>query len=348
MRTSDAPNSVTSCTKRDADSFIFRLTSVCDKKCVLCCNNYDGIKTSKSAQFDRLISKFADISEYYVSRKRIDITPNIFLTGGEAFLYRSAIKNGTGTLFDVIKAAIEIIPQARIIVKTGGFRSYNKHQRHLFDLIVRAYPRPVIEFRLGFNRYQDTEESALDRFVCTVESVLSYQHFISIDTIYDKENLSNTCNTLEAGLRRMGINVEPNMLLDIVLHDPNEHRRIEIRMPQDAIILDLGPSYAPNKAASVREYYTEPSSACEIIDSGTSTLYYDTNLQLIHCNDSFVDASVPSLRIGNGSISNELEFLNERFSWLNEFIAHENVQFHSRKDRCFFCTKYVMTDAGTS
>ena len=295
---------VTSTTRR-ADSFVFRLTSLCDKKCMLCCNNYDEVKQYTVAGFKELLARFAEIRDYSSAPKGHKCHPNIFLTGGEAFLYKSVSRDGIATLYEVIEAINRMMPQAKIIVKTGGFRRARKYQCALFDRIVHEYPFPIVEFRLGFNLYQDPERSAIDRFVFTIERVLGHQHFICIDTIYDKTNLRDTCRTLAEGLCRLSINIEQDMLLDLILEDPNQHRRIETVRAGETIILDLGPSYPPNKAAAAHEYYTEPSSACDTIDLGTSCLYYDTNMGLIHCNDSFVDARIPSLTLDNRSIAND-------------------------------------------
>jgi hypothetical protein len=331
--------------ERHADTFIFRLTSVCDKKCMLCCNNYDGIKKRRTVPFGALLGRFADIRDYWAEGRHED-RQYIFFTGGEAFLYRSAGREGTATLCDVIGAAHGLIPRAGIVVKTGGFGKKGKYQRDMFDRISAANPFPIVEFRLGFNRYQDSEEAALDRFVCTVETVLAHQRMIAIDTIYDRTNLPDTCGALEEGLRRIGIGAERNMLLDLVLENPNEHRRIEIRTTERSIILDLGPSYPSSVAAASHEYYSEPSSACDLIETGTSSLYYDTDMGLIHCNDPFVDARVPSMGRRHGSIRNEVTFVNGKLGGLSRFLKREGVRFASRQERCFFCTKYVMTDLG--
>lgn len=330
---------------RTADSFIFRLTSICDKHCMLCCNNYDEIKTAKSAALEDLRSRLAEIRDYRAETDGCASRPYVFLTGGEAFLYRAPGRGRAETLFDVIQAVNSAIPEAGIVVKTGGFRQANSFQCALFDRIADMYASPLIEFRLGFNRYQDSEEEALDRFVSTVERVLAYQHYIAIDTIYDKTNLRDTCGTLEEGLRQVGIGIRKNRLLEMVLADPNDHRRIGIQASEDSIVLDLGPAYPPNEAATVHEYYSEPSSDCDTIGAGTSALYYDTDMGLIHCNDSFVDARVAPLRLQPRSIASELAFLNARFRQLSVNFAERRTRFQSRQERCFFCTGFVMAAA---
>jgi hypothetical protein len=332
-----------------ADTFVFRLTSLCDKKCVLCCNNYDEIRKNRMASFGDLLARFSEIRDYHLTATGggDEGGPYVILTGGEALLYKSSRAGAAVTLFDVVAAVRCAVPGARVIVKSGGFRTGATFQRALFERISKAFPFPVLEFRLGWNLYQDddSEERAVDRFTCTVLRVLEHQPFVSIDTIYDKTNLRTTCRTLEEGLRRLGIGVEGELLLPLILRDANEHRRITIRTAREAIILDLGPSYPPNQAAAARDYYSEPSSECDLIENGTSCLYYDTDLSLIHCNDSFVDARVPSLAIGERPIADQLSFVNERFARLNSHLSHAWGRFKSRQERCFFCTRFVMADS---
>ncbi|WP_445219347.1 hypothetical protein ACKWRH_03585 [Bradyrhizobium sp. Pa8] len=328
-----------------ADCFIFRLTTICDKKCMLCCNNYDEIKKYESASFNLLIRKLADVCEYISQHDQRNRAPSFILTGGEALLYKSRADNGYVNLKHVVAAITSIIPGAKVIVKTGGFRNDNRFQRTLFDSISRTFSFPTLEWRFGWNLYQDEELRSLDRLVCTATRMLNHQHSVVIDTIYDKTNLGDTCAVLEEGLRRIGVDVSPDMISQFVLKDPNTHRRLAIKIAGYTFVLDLGPSYAPNKAATVHEYYSEPSSECEAIHNGVSCLYYDMGMRLLHCNDSFVDALVPPRPCGSHSISEELAFLNGRFEQFRRFLALTGTKFESRKERCFFCTKFVMSDA---
>jgi hypothetical protein len=330
-----------------ADTFVFRLTSTCDKHCFLCCNNYEEIKHGDSASFASLRYMFSEIQAYCSSAERPDdsFRPRVILTGGEALLYRSK-DTERHCLLEVIEAVTNLVPQAKIIVKTGGFRQTNEYQRTLFDRVAHAFPFPIVEWRFGWNLYQDSIENALDRFNCTVVRILSHQHFVDIDTIYDKTSLESTCCALEEGLRQIGINAQDKMLLRFVLDDPNKHRRLAIKINGYTISIDLGPSYAPSRAAAIHEFYSEPSADCETIENGTSCLYYDTNMGLIHCNDSFVDARIHSLNRGTRSVADDLTFLNERFGRLRHFVALTRPRFASRKDRCFFCTRFVMTSLG--
>ncbi|MEY9470896.1 hypothetical protein ABH992_003295 [Bradyrhizobium yuanmingense] len=328
-----------------ADDFIFRLTTICDKKCMLCCNNYDEIKKYESAPFNLLIQKFSDVSERLSHRDQRTAAPSFILTGGEALLYKSRADSGYVNLMHVIAAITSIIPGAKVIVKTGGFCNDNRFQLTLFDSISRTFSFPMLEWRFGWNLYQDEGLRSLDRLVCTATRMLNHQHSVVIDTIYDKTNLKDTCAALEEGLRRIGMDVNSDMISQFVLDDPNTHRRLTIKIAGYTFVLDLGPSYAPNKAATDHEYYSEPSSECETIHKGTSCLYYDTDMRLLHCNDSFVDARVPPRPCSSYSASEDLAFLNERFEYLRRFLALTGTKFESRKERCFFCTKFVMSDA---
>jgi hypothetical protein len=292
------------------------------------------------------VAKFVEIRDYWISLGHVQAARDyrVILTGGEALLYKSRTEGGSARLLEVIEAVRRILPSARIIVKTGGFRPASKFQHKLFNQVSEEFKYPLLEWRFGWNLYQDAPERALNRFVHTILSILSHQKFVAIDTIYDKTNVEDTCQTMEQGLRLIGANLVPGTLLEFVQVDPNKHRRIEIEISDYSIIMDLGPSYAPNKASAVHEFYAEPASNCETIANGVSRLYYDVDMGLIHCNDSFVDARVPSLHRQGHPIADDLAFLNDRFASLKRFITRSNISFDTRKDRCFFCTKFVMTD----
>jgi hypothetical protein len=293
-----------------------------------------------------LLARFAAIRNYWSEGATFNGFPIVIFTGGEALLYKSRNDGKAVNLFHVLDALNKIVPEAKMIVKTSGFRAGNAFQRTLFDTITKSFSFPTLEWRIGWNIYQDSEDRALDRFVCTMSRILTHQRMASVDTIYDRTNVRNTCVVLQEGLRRIGVDVQEDMLLRFVLNDPNMHRRLTIKIGSYTIVLDLGPSYAPNSAAGVHEFYSEPSSECDTIDGGTSSLYYDTDMGLIHCNDSFVDARIPSRPYTGQSIAEDLAFLNDRFDKLRHFLARSHTQFESRKDRCFFCTKFIMTNVG--
>src|SRR6266536_5616143 len=124
-----------------ADTFVFRLTSLCDKRCMLCCNNYNEIKRIGTTSFEDLLIRFSEIRDYFILAAAGDPDqggPYFFLTGGEALLYRSRRAGVAVTLFDVIAAIRSAISRARVIVKTGGFQPATKFQAGLFDQIART------------------------------------------------------------------------------------------------------------------------------------------------------------------------------------------------------------------
>ena len=121
------------------------------------------------------------------------------------------------------------------------------------------------------------------------------------------------------------------------------------KSPTIRLLWILAPRTLLIKLRLFTQFYSEPSSNCEMIDKGTSCFYYDMDMGLIHCNDSFVDARIQPLTCNGRSISDDLALLNDKFDRLRRFIAQEpRTRFESRKDRCFFCTKFVMTDASKS
>jgi len=113
-----------------------------------CCNNYDEVKQYTVAGFEELLARFAEIRDYCSTPRGHECYPNIFLTGGEAFLYKSVSRDGIATLYEVIEEINRMMPRAKIIVKTGGFWQARKYQCALLDRIVHEYRSPSLNFGL--------------------------------------------------------------------------------------------------------------------------------------------------------------------------------------------------------
>lgn len=325
-------------------AFIFRLTSACDKKCPVCCNNFDDIWKPGVAAFGALLERFSDIASYWSGPggKLRPAERCVILTGGEPLLYKSRHGNAPACLFDVLEALERIVPAAKILVKTGGFRSDDRYVPPLFDRIGRRFDHPALEWRLGWNLYQDPEREALDRLVFTVAKILMRQPVVSIETIYDRSNVAATCDLLEQALRVIGINVDAGLLSRPVLRAPENQHRMEIKVAEYCIDLHLGPAYAPSPDQAARGFYAERSSRCDTIHEGVSSVYYDVNLGLMHCNDPFVDARIPALARQGCSIAEDVAELDARFEQLRGHITDAAVMFETRKARCFFCTEFVL------
>ncbi|OGT06879.1 MAG: hypothetical protein A2103_05320 [Gammaproteobacteria bacterium GWF2_41_13] len=326
--------------------FILGLTSACDKKCVLCCNNYDEIYKNVALDFDRLGSKLRDMKTFCTSEpfKNRFNSVYIMLTGGEAFLYQQVDQAGeTKNLLDVIGAIQAEIPNVRIVVKTGGFFAHHQKVAQLWDRISRDYPYPAVEFRLGFNLYQKQGQSAEERLIDMTQRMLAHQKMAILDTIYDKNNLQRTAETLEKGLQQLDFCVGQNALISLIRKSPEEHKRINMTNKMHKIFLDVGPAYAPNSASAVYDYFEEAPNPCPTIEEYPNYLYYDTALNLVHCNDSYVDARIPPIRLSANTVLEEWLFMKERFERLKQFLLTTQKQFKTRKERCFFCTKYVMS-----
>lgn len=325
--------------------FILGLTSACDKQCVLCCNNYDEIYKNVALDFDRLGPKLRDMRTFCTSelfKNRFD-SVYVMLTGGEAFLYKQVDQEGkTRNLFDVIEAIQAEIPSVRIVIKTGGFFAHHQKAAQLWDRISRAYVYPEVEFRLGFNLYQKQGQGAEERLIDMTQRMFAHQKTAILDTIYDKNNLQRTAEMLEKGFQQLGFYLEKNTLVSLIQKNPEEHKRINMTNKMHKIFLDIGPAYAPNLASAVYDYFEEAPNPCPTIEAYPNYLYYDAAFNLIHCNDSYIDASFPPIRLPVNTVLEEWLLMKERFERLKQFLLTTRKQFKTRKERCFFCTKYVM------
>jgi len=334
---------------RPLTTFIFRVTSTCDKGCVLCCNNFEEIKRFQNVPFNAFLSKIVSIKTYVKDQLELGAGskafPYIILTGGEALLYRSRKASARVTLFELIDAIVTVLPNAAVVVKTGGFEEGHKFQLTLFERISNAFSHPRLEWRFGWNLYQG-EERALERFVLTAGRIMSHQNTVFIDTIYDATNLRDTFTVMEKALMELGVSGLGDDLVRFVLQNPERHRRIRFLVHEHAIIVDVGPSYPPNEASSRHEYYSESPSECVSIMHGTDYLYYDVDLRLVHCNDSYVDARIPAAERFGCSIGEDHDFLNARFQQLADHLVNTEPVFRSRQERCFFCTKFIMAGVG--
>lgn len=321
--------------------FVFEVTTYCDKKCILCCN--DSVRKKNVMDFAHLMGKLDEIHDFCARKK---FTPALVFTGGEAFLYKDAAAGKT--LKDVVDMAKAKFPGAVVYIKTSGFTE-NTYLDSLLDSLLKQYPAPELQIRLGINFYQKSGIDMQKRLMHMLEKLLPHQGMLTIDTIYDRDNLARTCEIMELAFDGAGFTAVKNgQLLELIKESPCRHKRLKISNKEHTIYLDMGPSYSPRLESDNCHYFEELISApCANIQNGPMSIYYNAGFDLIHCNDSFVDGSVSPIKTGSATdlptIDAQHAFLQKRFDELKQFLNSGSKQFNNRKDRCFFCTQFVMS-----
>lgn len=321
--------------------FVFEITTYCDKKCVLCCN--DSVRKKSAMSFSALSGKLEEIRNFCAKNGYI---PHLVFTGGESFLYRDKTPNETKNLKDVIVLAKTKVPNSVLYIKTSGFTE-NKYLDLLLNELLCQYNPAELKIRLGINLYQKSGSDTCDRLAHMLDRLLPRRETVPIDTIYDKDNLAKTCSVMEQVLCQFGfISATNGQLLKLIDTDPGVHRRLKVSNGKNTIYLDMGPSYSPRPESDGYSYFEEKiSGPCATIEKGPMAIYYNSNFNLIHCNDSFVDARIsPIDSCQLPSLNDQQVFLQRKFAGLKEFLKKKEMQFKNRKERCFFCTKFVMSD----
>ncbi|HBA59224.1 MAG TPA: hypothetical protein DCZ92_00080 [Elusimicrobia bacterium] len=317
--------------------FVFEVTTLCDKRCPLCCN--DSMSKGAVMNFDVLAGKLDEAREFSATR---GLKPSLVFTGGEAFLYRENTAAGARNLADIVALAKAKVPGAAVYVKTSGF-SANPYLDGLFDRLAAKYNQDELKVRLGINAYQRSGRDLVERFSHMLEKLLPRQDVVTVDTIYDKANLERTCADIEEVLVRHGfLSAAKGQLFAAVKKDPNKHLRLKFTAGGKELFLDLGPAYTPTGTCGGDCYDERVTGPCATIENGSNALYYNARFDLIHCNDSFVDGSVKPLSgAALPTMAAQHDFLQKRYAQLKEELK-ARAPFGSRKDRCFYCTKFMM------
>jgi hypothetical protein len=329
----------------NAFGFTFGLTTICDKKCLTCCNNYDEIKKTAVVDYDKYLLKLNDIKHFISTStfRKLFSSVSIALTGGEALLYFWKDKDNTSkNIVDIVKLTHLQLEDANIIIKTSGFCANNSYAIKVFDELSEYLSFPYLDFRFGFNLFQKSGVLAAERLQFTLERILRHQLQASIDTIYNVENLSETYRILEETLNTLGFNVDQGFMNNHILSDPKKRRRFILRDGDKKVSVDTGPAYSPGKMSAHHEYYDATDDGCSIIKSGPNSLYYDPNLDLIHCNDPYIDFSISPMKLSGLSSADQFKFLCNKFAEFKTHMSLNNVKFNNRKERCFYCTKSIM------
>lgn len=327
-------------TNMTPSTFVFCVTKLCDKRCLVCCNNQERV--SHSMDYEAYRQKLMMLAEYIRDTEYESRRPRIILTGGECFLYRTRDRiGGTKNILDLVLDAKDLVPSAALILKTTGWLP-NRRLDWLLERMFEGVTDDSFSIRLGLNLYQNDGRDAEDRFGYMLERILSYQDQVLVDCIYDKDNFEDTMKVWSRTLSPFDLTAL--RLRESVEEDPSEHQGYLFVKGSKLIRLELGPSYSPSSNCDDREYWDEKNPGlCRRIESGVDQLFYDYDLSVCHCNDSYVDATVPFIWFGKcHSIADEVLFFQQRLRALRDHLQETSRQFATRKQRCFYCTRFVL------
>jgi molybdenum cofactor biosynthesis enzyme MoaA len=97
---------------------MFRITTVCNKNCPTCCCD----KKKEVLDPEKFRKKLKEISRFFGENAD---NLNIFLTGGEPFLYKWSKNGETWNIASLTNMIRTIIPNSNIIIKTSGWDEHN-------------------------------------------------------------------------------------------------------------------------------------------------------------------------------------------------------------------------------
>jgi hypothetical protein len=328
-------------------AFIFRITTLCDKKCPTCCCD----KGQNSLDPEKYEEKLMQISRFLEKNPESD-QPTVFLTGGEPFLYKK--KSADGTVWNIVrlvKLTRNILPKSKIIIKTSGW----KKNLVLDDLLTEVEDKEKegsLEIRLGFNLFQNLGVNSKDRLLHMLSLLLEYQNSVMIETIYDKINKDETFKIMGEIFAKFLSNVENfgdqlvNPAAAYIIEFPFYLATGKSSRNQDAkqkvISLWTMPAHSGLIRTNSNQYFeSENAGICENIQNGPSQIMFNADLSFNHCNDAFADYTNSAFPPDNqSSIEKEFLFLEEKFKKLKKY-TEENPQFKTKNEQCTFCSKFI-------
>jgi len=270
------------------------------------------------------------------------------LTGGEPFFYKSnSINKNVYKIYDLIDYINKKLSNTLIIIKTSGW-SKNKT---LDNRLKKVYEKSNnnVDIRFGFNLFQDDGNNLNERLSHMIESILSYQNTLRIETIYNKSNFKNTLLTIQKSINQIS-----SKKFNFTNLNPNEIHRLEFNFniisgknifnKNRTIRLDIRPAHSGLNGSN-SEYFCDSyiESCCSTIKNGADNILYNANLSFYHCNDAFVNHKLePFSKNSFNTINEEINFLNDRFSDLNNHIISRNITFNNKKEQCDFCSEFIL------
>jgi hypothetical protein len=299
--------------------------------------------------------KLAKISSYLSRRAERHA---IYITGGEPFLYKyKDRKRGYFRLMGLVKIIREVIPSAKLIIKTSGWKEHKVLDEQL-ESIMALSQQDKIEIRLGFNLYQNNGFNALERLSHMVTLLIKHQKETKVETIYDKSNLVDTVQIIKGALR--SINSPDFDYLKAINSEPTYGRRFIVpcihfdRMSTAHIAayrlirLDTMPAYPTvEEDISGKFYKAEIKQLCQIVKTGPNQILYNPDLSMHHCNDAFADHSIPGIPDSMfKSIEEAFDFFANGFVRLRHYLLSNRINFQQKREQCLFCTKFIRSRAG--
>lgn len=315
-------------------TFVFRITSACDKHCEACCNGEQTISRINCQDF---IKKLIDIKKF---TEKEDITPTIGFTGGEPFFYNDS--SNCANIYTLTKEAREIFPHGTVTIRTSGWLQNDKLDNLLHSLFDLANKKQL-NISFGISLFQNRGINTKARLKHMLGLLLEHQDIIILDVIYNKINIKETAHILENSL--ISFNFRYRGIMDNLLADPSNPFRFVSRKDKKSIVMNTYPAYNACDQASDNDFFADKVScgACEEIKSGSTQIYYMPDLSFYHCNDPFVDYAISPISNNKfPSASAEHVYLKKRLEKINKVFADKKLMFTNKQKRCAFCTKFMM------
>lgn len=325
-------------TKR-ALKFIFRLTNVCDKKCESCCNR-DEQYGVKKLDFYVFKSRLNEIEKYVRDK---DEQVEILFTGGEPFFYVFRHDNKVFDVESIVKAVVEIIPQAKIKFRTSGWVPNQKLDSLVKTLFKIADDRLTI--LLGISPFQKNAIDMRERFGHMMDLLHGYQDQVIINTIYNKVNLEQTMDDINQVLSERGFSykgIKENQCVSPQV--PCVYKSSKENSDKE-VIFCISPAYNALQQCDDNNYYDEITQVgiCQHMKFGLNQIFYDIDLSAYHCNDPFVDFNVSPLSDDTfTSVSDQFAYFADRLQQLKNEFDEKKLVFTNRQERCAYCTKYML------
>ncbi len=293
-----------------------------------------------TVKFDKFQNKINEIANYFkINNPK---SPTLIFTGGEAFFYKDiTTSRNKFNLCNLIDYTCECIPEAKILIKSSGWFD-NKNLEQIYSHLCKRYDNSKLLFTLGFNLYQKAGLHAAERLDNMINNILSRQSFLCIDTIYDKKNFDATFEILKKIIGKYDNSAK--FLKKAVKCEPHLHQSFLFKIQGKDVRLDLGPSYDPSNDPLNNFFWDEPiCGKCRTIIEGPDHIFYNYDFSLYHCNDSFVDGSISPISPETlKTIHQQHKYLENSFKELKNIFEHNKILFKNRKERCFYCTKFLL------
>ena len=332
-------------------AFVFRITTLCDKKCPTCCCD----KGQKTLDPDKLREKLIQISRFFDKNPSNDQL-TIFLTGGEPFLYRKKSEIGEAwNLASLVQLIRTILPKSNIVIKTSGWNK-NTVLDNLLSTVEAIGKEGTLEIRMGFNLFQNLGANSGDRLQHMLSLLLKYQNSIMIETIYDKINKDETFKIMGKTFAKFLRNVEnfgdqivtptAAYIIEFPFFLPADKASRDQTAEQKVISLWTMPAHSGIIRTNSNQYFdSENAGVCANIQSGPNQIMYNTDLSFNHCNDAFADYSNAAFPPNNNrSIEDEFLFLDKKFKKLRRYLD-KHPKFKTKNEQCIFCSKFIQGTA---